>query len=603
MKIFSLGFILTFVISSLVQHVNLTTIKEFFESMIVILPSLLLLVFICWQFIDFVYKKFKHRKSFSTANDTPRKIQKLNWQCLLIDGVWGSGKTTHYEKHYQYIDAKPNIYISCFSASRSELIAQIIQQQLCWKLLTLNGLLAKFMENNWQIFMPKNRVVVFDDLERLHAKQENYLDLIGIIDYLKTTNKCQVILIADISKTPHVFNSYMERVVDEVLMIPKLQLIDLFALEYNNPKDHDVCTNIQSKQIFIDEILKQCQVLYNFEQLNNLRIFKNVFIKLAIEILDLQKIEQWDDKQQLIYAKKFAQELKNIILKRYIYFIDNALFRKLCTSSVSVETERYYMLSASTVGQRVNSQINEEQKPSEHDILKARNLNNELYKYTRELKASDFNHKDKELFNKELDINTTNVKLIEFVLYEPEKFIEINSKNYEPSLEQRLLWISQNRQLDLVKWRNYLRDNFIPITIKKLKNSKLKTWTPEYYSSDYGVYLPDDFSSYYQMAIVLTQLVVDLSIIDDVVDIMVEFEKWNISISSKLRNLTIDERSINKSIKETFWSDKFYSLVWFLEPDVVYEINTIKNQVNQKIDEIFITIQDKIKQKIIDKKL
>jgi len=54
MKIFSLGFILTFVISSLVQHINLTTIKEFFESMIVILPSLLLLVFICWQFIDFV---------------------------------------------------------------------------------------------------------------------------------------------------------------------------------------------------------------------------------------------------------------------------------------------------------------------------------------------------------------------------------------------------------------------------------------------------------------------------------------------------------------------------------------------------------------------
>lgn len=268
----------------------------------------------------------------------------------------------------------------------------------------------------------------------------------------------------------------------------------------------------------------------------------------------------------------------------------------MCSSEVLAETELYNMLDDDFKDPK-------EQQPSKHDILKERNLNNKLYKYTRELKASDFNHKDKELFNKELDINTTNVKLIEFVLYEPEKFIEINLKNYEPSLEQRLLWISQNSQLDLVKWRNYLRDNFIPLTIKKLKNSKLLTWTPEYYSSDYGAYLPDDFSSYYQMAIVLTQLGVDVSIIDDVVDVMVEFEKWNISISSKLSNLTIDERSINKSIKETFWGDKFYSLVWFLDPDVVYEINTIKDQLNQKIDEIFITIQDKIKQKIIDKKL
>ena len=78
--------------------------------------------------------------------------------------------------------------------------------------------------------------MVFDDLERLHANKDNYLDLIGVIDYLKTTNKCQVILIADISKTPQIFNSYLERVVDEVLTIPKLQLIDLFSLEYNHEK-------------------------------------------------------------------------------------------------------------------------------------------------------------------------------------------------------------------------------------------------------------------------------------------------------------------------------------------------------------------------------
>lgn len=593
MKIFSFVVILIFSLIVIMLPIELKTLKEFFENVIVIIPSIIVLIFLSWlsittignrciHFVIYCAKKvftfctYAKNKFFKKTNEEQNKPKKLNWQCLLIDGFWGSGKTTHYEKYYQYIDNNPNIYISCFSASRGELIAQIIQQQFWCKLLTLNGLLAKFMENNWQIFMPKNRVVVFDDLERLHANQDNYLDLIGIIDYLKTTNKCKVILIADISKTQQIFNAYMERVVDEVLTAPKLQLMDLFALECNNKKDHGVCRNIQSKHIVIDEMLKQCQWLHNCEQLNNLRVFKNVFIKLVGEVLYVQKKEQWDNQQLLIYAKFFAKELKNIILKRYIYFIDYALFKKMCLSEVLAETELYNMLDDDSKNQK-------EQQPSKHDILKAQNLNNKLYKYTRELKASDFNHKDKELFNKELDINTTNVKLIEFVLYEPENFIEINSKNYEPSLEQRLLWISQNRQLDLVKWRNYLCDSFIPLTIKKLKNSKLKTWIPEYYSGNFHGHSEIDVQHYYQMVIILFQIGVDNSIIYEVIEKMAKFHK----------SYLINE-GMNSSIQETFWSDKFYSLVWFLEPDVVYEVNTIKDQVNQKIDEIFITIQDKI---------
>jgi|LauGreDrversion4_2_1035121.scaffolds.fasta_scaffold259342_1 hypothetical protein len=392
MNIFSLGGVLSFIISSWLSNIDLKIIKDFFESMIVVLPSLIVLVFFIWfvirtignRFIHFTiysvkkifaFCKYVKDKLFSKTNGEQNKTKKLNWQCLLIDGAWGSGKTTHYKKYYQYIDVKPNIYISCFSASRSELIAQIIQQQFWCKLLTLNGLLAKLMENNWQIFMPKGRVIVFDDLERLHANQDNYLDLIGIIDYLKITNECKIILIADISKTQQIFNTYMERVVDEFLTIPKLQLMDLFSLEYNDKKYHNICTSIiESKSAIIIEILNQCQQLHDNDRLNNLRIFKNVFFKLVIEVLDIQKIEQWDEKQKIIYAKGFSQELKNIILKRYIYFIDNTLFKKLCASAVSAETERYYRLDDSHLGKRLNNHLNEEQKPSEHDILKARKL-------------------------------------------------------------------------------------------------------------------------------------------------------------------------------------------------------------------------------------
>lgn len=584
MNIFSLGFILLFIISSWLSNIDLKIIKDFFESMITILASILLLIFICWQIVNSINKKLKYKKRFCLLND--------NWQCLLIDGVWGSGKTTHYETYYKYIDAKPNIYISCFSASRSELIAQIIQQQFCYNLLTLNGLLAKLMESNWQIFMPKGRVIVFDDLERLHTNEDNYLDLIGIIDYLKITNECKIILIADISKTQQIFNTYMERVVDEFLIIPKLQLMDLFSLEYNDKKYHNICTSIiEPKSPIITEVLNQCQQLHDNGQLNNLRIFKNEFLKLVIEVLNIQEKEKWDENRQIIYAKFLGEKFQDFILKRYIFFIDNVLFNSLCSSAVSSKAESL-----------PQSLLNKEQKPSESDILKARKLNKRLHKYTNGLNASSFNHKDSELSNKKLDINTVDVKLIEFVLYKPEEFIGINI-NFYGAPENRLLDILKNNQETISEWKIYLRGDFIPTTIEKFKNSKYKTWIPGYYSYDTSgtrrVYLSHNFSSYYRMAIILTQIGVDNLLINEVIDTMVRCEKYNITTFGEAnKNFIIDE-SINRSIKRFFWDDDFcYSLVWFLDYDVEYERDTIKDQINQKIDEIFNNIRNKIKQKL-----
>lgn len=133
-------------------------------------------------------------------------------KCLLIAGPWGSGKTHYYEEHYEYKYNKPNVYISCFSSSRSEIIAQMINHQLCLRIFTLNGLLAKLMENNWQFFMPKNKVIVFDDLERLHNNQNDYLDVIAIIDHLKEHNE-RIILLCNLEiisgKSGEILNSFL----------------------------------------------------------------------------------------------------------------------------------------------------------------------------------------------------------------------------------------------------------------------------------------------------------------------------------------------------------------------------------------------------------
>lgn len=344
MKTFSLGFILIFSIIALVLHIELKSIKEFFESLIVVLPSLVVLAFFTWLVITTIGNRFIHftiysvkkvfafckyvkDKLFSKTNGEQNKTKELNWQCLLIDGTWGSGKTTHYEKHYQYIDDKPNIYISCFSASRSELIAQIIQQQFWCKLLTLNGLLAKLMENNWQIFMPSNRVVVFDDLERLHANQENYLDLIGIIDYLKDKKKCKIILICSMSELKeyekhkqHIFNTYMERIVDDVEFVSKLS--DLSEL-FKTPKNNQINVNLP----IIKKVIHCCQRLYNGNQLNNLRIFKTAISDFTNKLnIEYQESKDWDNQRQIIYAETYVEELRKSISIRYLFYMDYSFF-------------------------------------------------------------------------------------------------------------------------------------------------------------------------------------------------------------------------------------------------------------------------------------
>ena len=316
-------------------------------------------------------EKIQHLKS------TPKK--EYTWQCLLIDGVWGSGKTTHYEKYYQYIDDKPNIYISCFSASRSELIAQIIQQQFWCKLLTLNGLLAKFMESNWQIFMPKNRVVVFDDLERLHANQENYLDLIGVIDYLKDKMECKIILICNMSELKelekqkqHIFNTYMERIVDNVETASKLS--DLSKL-FNNPKNEHHYKHIDLESPIIQKVITNCQRLYDSNQLKNLRVFKTSISDFVNE-LNRQYLESknWDNKRQIINAETFADELIKNISIRYLFFANYKLFNEIRAFIEAQDVQ--------------NKSESEEQKVLNKTWQQS--LERKLEQYSKELKLSDF---------------------------------------------------------------------------------------------------------------------------------------------------------------------------------------------------------------------
>lgn len=278
-------------------------------DLLTVIIAILIIGFIVYLKYDFCRKYEKWEKEKFKSNNKSKK--EYSWQCLLIDGVWGSGKTTHYEKEYQYIDDKPNIYISCFSASRSELIAQIIQQQFWYRLLTLNGLLAKLMESNWQVFMPKNRVIVFDDLERLHANQDNYLDLIGIIDYLKDKNKCKIILICNMSELKEpIFNTYMERIVDRH-EYPELMQKNEFINKLLN-ESGDVTKKI------LDGLYKH----YESDRIVNLRVIKNIIPQISKLITN--GYSEFSEIEHLINGSIY--EIIKLINKHYLFYSDNNLF-------------------------------------------------------------------------------------------------------------------------------------------------------------------------------------------------------------------------------------------------------------------------------------
>lgn len=330
-------------------------IANLFTSLLTIVIAILIIRFIFYLNYSFCRKREKWEKEKREKSDNKSK-KEYPWQCLLIDGVWGSGKTTYYKKHYQYIDDKPNIYISCFSASRSELIAQIIQQQFWCKLLTLNGLLAKLMESNWQMFMPKNRVMVFDDLERLHTNQDNYLDLIGVIDYLKDRMECKIILICNMSelKAP-IFNSYMERIVDDVRFAPKLS--DLASLFKERPSGRKLGCAV------IEKANNICLDFYLHNKINNLRIIVTVIERL-INDLDQQypKIDTWDHYRKVIYAETFSGKIANYILIRCLFFQDYSLFTKAFkkeTEETGLSLDAYGLQLETFENGRLSNNIND----------------------------------------------------------------------------------------------------------------------------------------------------------------------------------------------------------------------------------------------------
>jgi len=295
-------------------------------------------------FFSIVYLIYKYRSKQtdeSSDNDKGGKDIFNGNKCLLLDGLWGEGKTFYYTSQLQHSLLKP-IYISCFASSKLELVSKLLSEKsFIFKFVALHEVFVRLLPNNWHSFMPRDRVVVFDDLERLHKSScDNYLDLIGIIEYLKDKCSCRILLIANTHEiTDDCFNSYMEKVVDDFIECPiieKNKFKDIL-----NPKDKDS-----------DYALNICWEMYS-EHSKNLRLLKTMYKSIVAsklhEFLEKSDKNAIKRKFQLSALKNSFERFQKV---RAIAWKDRGLFLKVCEyRSRSVSNFMRY-LSNEAVDQR-----------------------------------------------------------------------------------------------------------------------------------------------------------------------------------------------------------------------------------------------------------
>ena len=344
MTSFISGFLVSVVIGIIWFNVGLEHCSTVIKNWLTVSVGCVLLAFIIYQGVKslWIYIKLAHRKY-------TYKTDQRDGYCLLIVGEWGSGKTTLYEdvfKNKKHID---DIHISCFSANKAELISQLGQESFLWKLCSLNGILSKLLENNWRKFMPTRRVVVFDDLERLHSGEHNYVDLIGVIDYLKVENKCDIILLASCSNIKYnVFTMYMERIVDEICTpiikdvrstcqgSERKQFLSADYKQFDSYMGYN--QKAKTKSEFINQIVNdaydQIYAYYTMGKFTNIRVISKSLNQIKDDIQNIineNKIHDNSNEQIgiIILKSLLANEVKNIVKVYHLLYQNYRLFSEM----------------------------------------------------------------------------------------------------------------------------------------------------------------------------------------------------------------------------------------------------------------------------------
>ncbi len=305
-------------------------IKHHFNYLLIVFVSTYVAYFVLLYAVDYSLHIFEHL--FYSDNKTQIEFNK-HCKCILIDGEWGSGKSYYYRKKIEPSFLQKPLYFSCFSTTKDELITKLIISSQLYNLVSLNGLLIKFMLNNWQLFMPKNKIIVFDDIERMHS-ESTYEDIIAIISFLSDKNNCNLILIINQKSINlekyQIFNAYLEKVVDDIITIPKVKFKDIA----------NSLSQIKIDEAYKNEVVEVINQTQEQLKLNNLRILINSYYHSSVALMSFDGLGNLTDLDKEILLRVAKLSLGNLIKLNYLFLKDNALYRKAINSQNDDKTNK-----------------------------------------------------------------------------------------------------------------------------------------------------------------------------------------------------------------------------------------------------------------------
>ena len=294
-------------------------------------------------------------------------------KCIFLDGRWGTGKTYYYENELKKIlkNTYPEIiYISCFSFEKLDLIKEImIKNNLLSRILSLNGFFSKFIVYNWDIITPYKKVIVLDDVERLHQSNQVYQDIIGIIEYLKNVKECKILLIGNmIGSNVDIFKEYMEKIVDNITVPPKITFNEIVRNQNINLKHRDISECI-------------------FNELNNDMVI-NLNIRLAIRAIQTidyvisTEIKSTNPTEKYLLKELLAKEIISFFYLRHLLFSNYESFFVI-SRSISEISSKYDTIDFRSIFEKNVVKDNNERKSDFNNFFEKLEENNMIERYKK----------------------------------------------------------------------------------------------------------------------------------------------------------------------------------------------------------------------------
>ena len=447
-----------------------------------------------------------------------KKYDEMPYDCILINGTWGIGKTYVVKEALKEND--DICYISLFGMRDVQQIFHETFYQLglkdkkgirkfVFKILDIVsffykkvGIAKNIIESvikEKELFLEltktfkKTHVIIVDDLERMN-KNLSMEELFGVVDEIKRCNYVKVILIANISEISNkdIFHKYSEKVLDRTYeMTEHTDSIDWEKLHIDHNfideflKMHNVCNlrTLQKAQNLYDDVTLQLKNEFSDEFYNEIRLACYGIVVESTDRLYYRENEECNNDSVSSVAFSWTNRLESRIKNYYLRGV------RISENMVSI-IQRYYENKA---------ELNQEEVDVEYQIFLHAGDKANFYKTDEEMKL--FLSELAENIRKENDIATlvsyvdqylewsqclgldTEQALVE---YEP----KLHDLIYSEVLKGKLEYLSAGLYFGV---RSEINQKIIGKLIREIENKMIKEYVG-YLSEDTHSDLAYDYS-------------------------------------------------------------------------------------------------------------